>query len=144
MVRELNTWFKISDWFQIEFQIDFRLNFQKIMKFVLSFDCIFRIQHLWESIRLLFTCVHCFINVHLPLKKLSYYSLFMNDTSCSHKVGKKCTDWFDWRSLSLASHLIRSSQNFGVAEARSVALPSPQCHPAVVNTMKPRIKQVCG
>jgi len=36
-----------------------------------------------------------------------------------------------------------SSQNFGVAEARSVALPSPQCHPAVVNTMKPRIKQIC-
>ena len=23
-----------------------------------------------------------------------------------------------------------------------MALPSPQCHPAVVNTMKPRIKQV--
>merc|ERR1712241_984842 len=37
-----------------------------------------------------------------------------------------------------------SSQNLGgVAEARSVALPSPQCHPAVVNTMKPRIKQIC-
>merc|ERR1712038_1740956 len=37
-----------------------------------------------------------------------------------------------------------SSQNLGgVAEARSVALPSSQCHPAVVNTMKPRIKQIC-
>jgi hypothetical protein len=30
-----------------------------------------------------------------------------------------------------------------VVEARSVALPSPQCHPAVVNTMKPRIRQIC-
>eukprot|EP00095_Tigriopus_kingsejongensis_P003688 maker-scaffold11_size778918-snap-gene-6.52 protein:Tk03688 transcript:maker-scaffold11_size778918-snap-gene-6.52-mRNA-1 annotation:"leucomyosuppressin precursor" len=29
------------------------------------------------------------------------------------------------------------------AEARSVALPSPQCHPAVVHTMKPRIRQIC-
>ena len=29
------------------------------------------------------------------------------------------------------------------AEAKSVALPSPQCHPAVVNTMKPRIRQIC-
>ncbi|TRY73582.1 hypothetical protein TCAL_05039 [Tigriopus californicus] len=29
------------------------------------------------------------------------------------------------------------------SEARSVALPSPQCHPAVVNTMKPRIRQIC-
>ena len=29
------------------------------------------------------------------------------------------------------------------SEAKSVALPSPQCHPAVVNTMKPRIRQIC-
>lgn len=42
-------------------------------------------------------------------------------------------------TLAAASLLLLS----GTCEARSVALPSPQCHPSVVNTMKPRIRQIC-
>lgn len=30
-----------------------------------------------------------------------------------------------------------------VTEARSVALPSPQCHPSIVQSMPPRIRKIC-
>ena len=49
-------------------------------------------------------------------------------------------------SLLLASSavlLILLSAHAPTTEARSVAMPAPQCHPAVVQTMKPRIRQIC-
>lgn len=32
---------------------------------------------------------------------------------------------------------------FSASEARSVNLPSPQCHPSIVNSMPPKIKKIC-
>ena len=47
------------------------------------------------------------------------------------------------RSFALDVLLVAVFLTLTTIEARQVALPGPQCHPSVVNTMPPKIRQIC-
>jgi len=44
-------------------------------------------------------------------------------------------------TITLACCMLLTSSS--IVEGRQVALPGPQCHPSIIHTMPPRIRQIC-